>query len=84
MKELSGLEESELPMIMIMSPTEFGATKYRLPVPAGSASKEQIEKFAEDFLNNKLTPYHKSAPIPKDNPNAPVVEVVRKTWHKIV
>ena len=69
---------------MIMTPTEFGATKYRLPIPAGAATKEQIEKFALDFLGNKLTPYHKSAPVPTSNPNDPVVEVVRKTWHHVV
>ena len=75
-------------MIMIMSPTEFGATKYRLPVPAGSATKDQIEKFAEDFLNNKLTPYHKSAPIPKGDKrltnDGTIVEVVGKTWESQV
>jgi len=42
LKEISGLEDSELPMIMVMSPTEFGATKYRMPTPAGSATKDQI------------------------------------------
>lgn len=78
-----GIEKSQLPVMFVLTPNEFGATKYKYMGPAGSADKAQIVQFANDFLNKKLSPYHKSAPVPKNNTGV-IKEVVGSTWNHIV
>lgn len=82
--ELLGLQKSDLPAMYVLTPTEYGATKYKFNGPPANASEEQIKKFAEDFLDNKLTPFHKSAPIPKTQSNDHIEEVVGKNWNSAV
>jgi len=61
-----GLVKAELPMMVVLTPTLHGAIKYKYAGIADQASKEAIVSFANDFLNNKLTPFHKSEPAPKE------------------
>lgn len=83
--QLMGLTKAELPIMAVLTPTQHGAIKYRYSGIADQASKEAIIAFATDFLNNKLTPFHKSEPVPKEQgPAGSVVQVVRSTWHSIV
>jgi len=65
-KEMMGLTKAELPLMFVITPTEHGATKYKYAGIADQASKEALVTFANDFLNNKLTPFHKSEPAPKE------------------
>jgi len=86
--EMLGLKKTDLPALYILTPNEFGATKYKYNGSANAADEKDITKFAEEFLNNKLTPYHKSAPIPKGDKrltnDGTIVEVVGKTWESQV
>ena len=76
-----GLTKADLPMIAVLTPNQHGATKFGYVGIAEQASKDAIVAFAKDFLNNKLTPYHKSEPAPKEQgPEGSVVQVVRSTW----
>jgi len=83
-----GLKKTDLPALYILTPNEFGATKYKYNGSANAADEKDITKFAEEFMNNKLTPYHKSAPIPKGDKrltnDGTIVEVVGKTWESQV
>lgn len=82
--ELLGLKKSDLPAMYVLTPTEFGATKYKFNGAPASADEAQIKKFAEDFLDNKLTPFHKSAPISHEKQDGPIQEVVGKNWMSAV
>lgn len=82
--ELLGLKKSDLPAMYVLTPTEFGATKYKFNGAPASADEAQIKKFAEDFLENKLTPFHKSAPISHEKQDGPIQEVVGKNWMSAV
>ena len=82
--ELLGLKKSDLPAMYVLTPTEYGATKYKYNGAPAAASEAQITKFAEDFLDNKLTPYHKSAPIPHHEEGKTIQEVVGKNWNSAV
>jgi protein disulfide-isomerase A1 len=86
--EMLGLKKSDLPAMYILTPNEFGATKYKYNGSPAAADEHQITHFAEEFINNKLTPFHKSAPIPKEGEkfgnDGTILEVVGKTWESQV
>ena len=53
-------------MIAVLTPNHHGAVKYKYKGIAEQASKEAIVSFTNDFLDNKLTPFHKSESPPKE------------------
>lgn len=61
--------EDELQNLKYVGPTDF--------------SIESLKKFADDFVEKKLTPYIKSEPVPANN-DAPVTVVVGSTFNDIV
>jgi len=76
-----GLAKADLPMIVVLTPSQKGFTKYKYNGEAGQASKDVIANFAKDFLKNKLPVYHKNEPAPKEQgPAGSVIQVVRSTW----
>ena len=77
--EYIGIKENELPSVRIAD-TRVDFKKYNME---GEINEKNILKFVEDWENNKLKPYLKTAEEPKEN-NGDVFVVVGKTFEKEV
>ena len=77
--EYIGIKENELPSVRIAD-TRADFKKYNME---GEINEKNILKFVEDWENNKLKPYLKTAEEPKEN-NGDVFVVVGKTFEKEV
>lgn len=80
--EFIGVEESQLPYIMILDPAN-NMKKFTFPGKAVEATLDTLKNFITEFKENKLKPYLKSAEPPTDT-SEPVTVVVGKTFKDIV
>ena len=77
--EYIGVKDADLPKVQIAD-TRVDLKKYNM---YGDIDEKNILKFIEDWENNKLKPYLKTAEEPKDN-NGDVFVVVGKSYEKEV
>ena len=78
--ELLHIKENELPTVRIIDTSGEYLKKYKME---GELNEDNILKFVNDWENNKIKSYIKSAEEPKDN-NGDVFIVVGKTFEKEV
>ncbi|CAA7013418.1 unnamed protein product [Microthlaspi erraticum] len=71
-----GLEESQLPLVIIQTPDSKKYLK-------ANVEADQIESWMKDFKDGKVAAHKKSQPIPAEN-NEPVKVVVAETLDEIV
>ncbi|KAE8731239.1 Protein disulfide-isomerase [Hibiscus syriacus] len=71
-----GIEESQVPLIIIM---DNDGKKYFKP----TVKADDIAPFVKDYMEGKVPPYVKSEPIPQEN-NEPVKVVVAETLQDMV
>jgi len=81
--QLAGLEEKDLPAILIITPFSKGSAVFMFKKALSDTKAPDLVAFAKDFTDHKLTAEKRCAPIPATNPG-PVFEVVRKTWKNLV
>jgi len=74
--EFIGVEASNLPTIRVLNP-EDNMKKFTYSSDVKSVTVDDLSKFIDDFLANKLVASLKSADIPTDN-SAPVKVIVGK------
>ena len=75
-----GVENSNLPALRILDPTNQDMKKYIYYGNLKDVTVENIKSFIADFKANKLSPHYKSERAPKDNSKP--MKVVVGTTHK--
>lgn len=79
LSEFVGVDAGSAPCVRIIKFAGGQLNKYK----AEDMTREGMEKMLDDFLADKLSPYHKSAPTPETN-DEPVKVVVGNTFQEMV